>query len=130
MRVARNDKELEALIQKDIRRAMSKAERKALGDMYETTYGFYTTGDPKKYERTGLLGSTPRTSTNTDGMGFEAYLDTSTGYTTGSKPGMEKVLGWAETQSAGIVGGPFKWEDTEKKIVQDADAALSEYFDK
>lgn len=129
MRVAKNDDELKALILKDIKSAMNKAERKALGDMFETTTGFYS-GNPKKYVRTRLLGSTPRTEKIGGGMGFRAYLDTSTGYTTGKHPGMEEVLGWAETQSMGIVGGPLKWEETEERIVQDADDALSEYFNR
>lgn len=127
MRVARNDKELEALIMKDIQSAMHKAERKALGDMFEATTGFYS-GNPKKYKRTRLLGSTPRTEVTNGGMGFRAYLDTSTGYTTGSKPGMETVLGWAETGGAGLLGH-LEWNQTEQRIVQDADAALKEYFD-
>lgn len=127
MRVARSDSELNKLILADIKAAISQAEEKALGDMFEATNGFYT-GSPKKYKRTFALGTTPRTEKAGGDAGFRAYLDTSYTYGTGSHPGMEKVLGWAEVQAAGIVGGPLRWDDAESKIIADTDAALKEYF--
>ena len=127
MRAARNDKELDALILADLKRAMENAEWRARGDLMAATWGFYS-GDPTKYRRTGMLARTPKTEKAGGDAGFRAYLDTSYTYPNGSHPGMETVLGWAEKQEAGLVGGPLEWDKTETEIIKDAEAALKEYF--
>ena len=126
MRAARSYAELDALILADIRAAIAKAEEKAKADLQDATNAFYT-GSPKKYVRTDLLRQTPRTESTGGDAGFRAYLDTSTGYTTGSNPGMETVLGWAETGAAGVIGH-LDWDAAERRVIDDADAALKEYF--
>lgn len=127
MRVVSSDAELRAAILADIGAAMAKAEKQALGDMFAVTEGYYS-GSPKKYKRTGLLRQTPRTERAGGDAGFRAYLDTGTGYGTGSKPGMETVLGWAESGAAGLLGH-LDWDGAEKNIVAHAEAALHEYFE-
>lgn len=95
---AKNMKELEDMMLKEMRKAMNVASEKILEDMYKETEGYYTSGNPKKYVRTGALGDTPRTtsiSSAGDTVSFKAYLDTNYKYTTGDNPNMEQVLNLA-----------------------------------
>lgn len=126
MHVVKSDAELRAAILADMRSAMAKAEKQALSDMQAATSAFYS-GSPKRYKRTGALRSTPKTETGGGDAGFKAYLDTGHTYSTGMRPGMETVLNWAEESSHGLLGH-LEWDATEKKIIDDADAALREYF--
>lgn len=106
---------------------MDKAEALALGDLYEETGRFYGSGEPKKYIRTGQLANTPKTDgvqVGSDTLEFRAYLDTSGGYSTGSKPGMEKVLDWAANHGAGVVGGPLDFDRALENIKRDVSAAI------
>ena len=82
--VATNMKQLENMLKKQARKALTVASEKIEADMYEETGDFYTKGKPKMYERTGALGDTPRTtaiSTNGNILTFNAYLDQSHQYT-------------------------------------------------
>lgn len=95
---AKNMKELEDMMLKEMRKAMNVASEKILEDMYKETEGYYTSGNPKKYVRTEALGDTPRTtsiSSAGDTVSFKAYLDTNYKYTTGDNPNMEQVLNLA-----------------------------------
>ena len=126
MRTVSSDAELRAAILADMKAAISKASGQALGDMFAVTHGYYA-GSPKKYKRTGLLGQTPRIEGAGGDAGFRAYLDTGTGYGTGMCPGMETVLGWAESGAMGLLGH-LDWDGAEKNIIEHAEAALHEYF--
>lgn len=77
---AKNMKELEQMLLKEMRKAMNVASERMLADMYDETGGFYTQGNPKMYQRTGALGDTPKTtavSSSGNVVSFKAYLDTS-----------------------------------------------------
>ena len=91
---ANNMSQLNAMLMKELRKAMNVASEKMLADMYGETGKFYTKGKPKSYERTGALGDTPRTTALTsagNSVSFEAYLELNHQYTTGTYPNMEQV---------------------------------------
>lgn len=138
---AKNIKELNAMLQKELRKAMNVVSEKTLEDMYEETGEFYTQGEPKMYVRTGALGDTPRTtslSSTNNSVSFEAYLDEKHQYTTGKNPSMKDVLKLANNgitnSSVGklrkTVGKQGFWEEAEKKIEKDLDNTLSSFFEK
>lgn len=127
MPTATNAAQLRKMIMRSLQGAMEKAEVLALGDLYEETGRFYMTATPDKYRRTGQLANTPKTdgvSVGADSVEFKAYLDTSGGYSTGSRPGMETVLNWAADQSAGIVGGPLDFDRAMNNIINDVSAVI------
>lgn len=140
--VANNLKQLNTMLMKSVRKAMAVASDKMLEDMYEETAGFYTKAEPKQYERTGALGDTPRvTSLNQDSnsVSFDAYLDTSHQYTTGSTPTMEDVLKLANdgipfiTQGGHparpTVGKRGFWDDAKKKMEITLEHTIGKFFD-
>lgn len=140
---ANNMKQLNAMMMKELRKAMNVVSDKALADMYEETGDFYTQGEPKMYERTGALGDTPKTTSITtvgNEASFEAYLDTKHNYTTGSNPNMEDVLKLANygtpftTKNGGkakaTLGKKGFWERSEKKIEKTLDDTMSKFFSK
>lgn len=99
MPTAKNMKQLNQMLMKNLQKALDEANRKILEDMCEETEDFYTGGTPVKYQRTGALGDTPRTTavsakttSNGGSASFDAYLDTSEQYTTGKRPSMKTVL--------------------------------------
>lgn len=140
---ANNMEQLKSMLLKQIDKAMRVTSQKALADMYEETGKFYTGRKPKVYKRTGALGDTPRTTANKKvqksstqfEISFDAYLDQNYQYTSGDRPGMDKVLELANygkpwttkqyTYNSVVYGGvPAKptvgkrgfWERAEKKI--------------
>jgi hypothetical protein len=143
---ARNMKELETMLRKQLKKALQVTAKKSLEDMYSATGDFYTQqsalqNQGKGYKRTGALGDTPRTTAITDSgldMSFKAYLDTQYEYTSGSNPNMQQVLELAND------GTPFKtkngydarltngkkhfWEKAEKDIEKDFDETLGQFF--
>lgn len=143
MPTARNMGELRAMLQKEMRKAMTVVADKAEADMHEETWDFYEGSKPSKYVRTGALGDTPRvTSLTTSGnqVSFEAYLDTSHRYATGDEPTMEQVLkladhGDAWTTKGGspardTVGKKGFWDRAKSKMEQDMNDTLSSFFTK
>lgn len=131
MPTASNMAQLEAMLKQQLKKAMQVVSVKAEKDLDEATDYFYNGGQPQKYVRTGKLGSTPRTtalSESGNSVSFEAYLDQSGSYTTGSKPSMGTVLEWANTGSAGIVGSPLFWEYGIDKIEKDFNDTLASFF--
>lgn len=139
--IAKNMKELNSMLNKELKKAMNVVSEKALANMYEAAGEFYTQGEPKMYERTGALGNTPRTtslSSTGNSVSFEAYLDKKHQYTTGKNPSMEDVLKLANNgitnSSVGklrkTVGKQGFWEEAEKKIEKDLDDTLSNFFEK
>ena len=139
---ARNAKQLNALIMKDLKKAAHIASEKMLADMYEETGDFYTGGEPVMYRRTGALGDTPRTtsisaSSTADGgsVSFKAYLDTSTSYTTGRNPSMKTVLDLANNGGdmtnppmKAVVGKSGFWDRAEKKMEESFKETMEQLF--
>lgn len=132
MVVVTNMAQLKRALQKEMRKAMQVTAKKVEADMFEETYDFYTQGAPKKYVRTGALGSTPRTtsiSQNGNHVEFVAYLDQSHDYTTGTWS-MSQVMDAAEKGAAGsgILGKPGFWSRSEKKIQNTMDSVFRSFF--
>lgn len=142
---ANNMQQLNAMMLKELRKAMSIVEKKSLADMYDETGKFYTSGNPKMYQRTGALGDTPKTTSltssqmgNSASVSFEAYLDTSHSYTTGANPNMQQVLELAndgtpfETKNGypakPTLGKKGFWQESEKKIKKELDDTLGKFF--
>ena len=138
---AKNMKELEQMLLKEMRKAMNVASERMLADMYDETGGFYTQGNPKMYQRTGALGDTPKTtavSSSGNVVSFKAYLDTSGGYTTGDNPSMTQVLDLANygkpwTTKSGsparaTLGKKGFWERAEKKMQRTLDRTIRQFF--
>lgn len=137
----KNAKELNALLQKELDKAMNIVATEALADLYEETASFYTGTEPKQYERTGALGDTPRVTpvtSTTNSSHFDAYLDTDHQYTTGKTPNMKDVLklaNYGETKSSVGYLRPTRgkrgfWEAAEEKIKHTYDKVLSKFFEK
>lgn len=138
---AKNMKELEQMLLKEMRKAMNVASERMLADMYDETGGFYTQGNPKMYQRTGALGDTPKTtavSSSGNVVSFKVYLDTSGGYTTGDNPSMTQVLDLANygkpwTTKSGsparaTLGKKGFWERAEKKMQRTLDRTMRQFF--
>lgn len=133
--------ELEAMLKKEIQKAMNVVSAKADKDMDEATDYFYSGGYPDMYERTGKLGETPRVTSLksiANGYEFEVSLDQSGGYTSGSAPSMEDVLKLAnygipfETKNRykakPNVGNMLFWEYGLEKIEDDLKSTMSKFF--
>lgn len=142
MATAKNMHELRNMLMKEMRKAMTVAQKKMEADMYEETGGFYTGGEPKMYERTGALGDTPRTTSvdiNGDTLSFDAYLDQRHQYTTGSDPTMGQVLDLANydirfktrggANARPVVGKRGFWERAESKMEKTLNNTMKDFFD-
>ena len=139
---ARNAKQLNAMIMKDLKKAAHIASEKMLADMYDETGDFYAGGEPIMYQRTGALGDTPRTtsvdaSSTVDGgsVSFKAYLDTSAVYTTGKGPSMKTVLDLANNGGdmtnppmRAVVGKPGFWDRAEEKMEESFKETMEQFF--
>lgn len=131
--------QLDAMLLKEMLKAMNVVSEKALADMYEETAGFYTGGEPDVYERTGALGDTPRTTaveSNGKNAEFTAYLDLNHTYKTGKNPPMLDVLNLANDgendSSVGwlrdTVGTEGFWDRAEEKIKDDFESTFIQFF--
>lgn len=142
---ANNMSDLNAMLIKELGKAMNIASDKALADMYDETGKFYTKGSPVMYDRTGALGDTPKTTAvtissfgNGGQASFEAYLDTNHQYTSGDNPNMQQVLELANygtpwTTASGAtakqtLGKKGFWERAEKKMDKTLDITLKKFF--
>jgi hypothetical protein len=137
--VVRNEAELRTALMSEIRKAMTVVNEKALADMEEETWGFYSGTEPKIYERTGALGDTPRTTAlqiSGNSVSFRAFLDMNHRYTTGKYPTMRDVLNLANygttNSSVGYlrrnVGHPGFWERANTKMYRSFNDTLSRFF--
>ena len=127
---ATNMAQLEAMLQKEMQKAMRVASDKMLASTNEKVYGFYTEGNPKVYQRTGALGDTPRTTaiSNTGNTSsFDVYLDQNHSYTTGTFT-MGQVLDAAENHKYGVLGKPHFWEESEQEIEKGLDSTMRLFF--
>lgn len=135
-----NMAELEQMIRHEMQKAMQVVQAKAEADMFEETGNFYTSGNPRLYQRTGNLGSSPRTSGLSGGgntVSFDAYLEPgdytsanarlqSMGFSSYFSP--LQVLTAAEHGTSHILGRPGFWQRSEQKIEQDLNDIMSQFF--
>lgn len=154
---ARNMKQLNEMLLKEVNKAMRVVSKKAEADLYEATGWFYTQQSPLQeegegYQRTGALGDTPKTTSNTvtkrttgGEVTFNAYLDKNHIYSTGKNPPMIDVLnlangddpnnpnfnhnysttvGWLRDTN----GNEQFWERAENNIEKDMNETLRVYF--
>lgn len=139
--VASSMGELEKMLRQQMEKAMTVVDAKILADMYEEVGSFYGGGQPVLYQRTGNLGSSPRTTALTKGgnvMSFEAYLDQSVGYNVPNEAfinkgyashfSTEEVFNAAEAGTAHIVGKPGFWARSEKKMQKELDSTMRGFF--
>lgn len=144
MPVASSMGELEQMLRHQLQNAMQVVQAKAEADMFEETGNFYTVGSPTIYQRTGGLGSSPRTtglSVGGNTISFEAYLDqnqgwygrgnpnpafTSRGYASYFSP--LQILNAAEYHFANVRGRPGFWHRSELRIEKDFHNTLSNFF--
>lgn len=125
-----NKSQLEKALMKAIEAGMSDASNKIHDAAYEELYDFYSSPDPKMYQRTGALLNSPNKtalSRSGDSVSFEVLLDDNYSYSTGTYSAAE-VISAAETgyAPARIVGQPHFWERTENRI----DGIISECLSK
>lgn len=144
MPVASSMGELENMLRKHLQNAMQVVQAKSEADMYEEVGNFYTVGHPTIYQRTGGLGSSPRTtglSVGGNSVSFEAYLNqnqgwygkdnpnpafTSRGYASYFSP--LQILNAAEYHFANVRGRPGFWHRSEQKIERDFKNTLASFF--
>lgn len=140
MPVASSMGELEQMLRHQLQNAMQVVRAKAEADMFEEVGNFYTVGNPTIYQRTGGLGSSPRTtglSMGGNSVSFEAYLEppsytvpnpdfTSRGYASYFSP--LQAMNAAEYHFANVKGRPGFWQRSEKRIERDFHNTLSSFF--
>ena len=129
--------ELERMLRQHMEKAMRVVDAKVLADMFEETGAFYGGGTPTVYQRTGNLGSSPKTTNFSSGgktVSFEAYLDMSVGYAVpnplfrASHFSTEEVFTAAEAGAAGIKGRPGFWARSEQKMQKALDSTMGSFF--
>lgn len=143
MAAASSMAELQLQILTEMSAAMAGAQVGMKADMEHALDSFYDGGSPKKYNRTYKMRNTPKTSPlsmTATSVTYDAYLDQSGGYTSGSKPSMGEVLRLANdgtpfTTKNGYparptVGTGQFWQRAEKDFEQTLDENMSRYFDK
>lgn len=124
-------KQLEAECQKKMRRAMENTTVESWIKARENAEDFYSEGSPKYYERTGKYGDAPDAK-DVSGSGNHLHSEIfmnpwNHGYTTGSFSAQE-VWEAAETGTAGVLGMPGRWEQTECDIDDIGNREFSKYF--
>ena len=108
-------------IRREMRKAMNATKDRSHLKALENAENFYSVGDPDYYTRTGKYGDAPDTTDITgsgDYLQFEVYMNPSGhGYTTGTFSAQEA---WeaAENHTAGVLGLPGRWAQTENDIEQ------------
>lgn len=118
-------------LQQELRFAMTEISLQGLMKAHENASSFYDQGNPEYYERTGTYGTAP----TTDGVkGFgntqevEIYMEEAGhGYSTGTFSAQE-VWQAAEDHSAGILGRPGRWAETESDVQDIINNVMSEHF--
>lgn len=144
MPVATSMSDLENMLRTEFRVAMQEVRTKDLEDMLKETQRFYTIGNPKIYQRTGKLGSSPRTTPITiggDTISFEAYLNQGQGWYGKGNPNPAftkrgyasyfsplQVLNASEYHFARVKGRPGFWHRSELKFQMNLDRTLASHF--
>jgi len=133
--------QLTKMLQDHMKKAMREVQSRAEADMFEEVGKYYSGGTPVLYQRTGTLGSSPRT-TNLGGGGnvvsFDAYLDTSGGHegenarlrAMGFKSYFSTLQAFtaAEHGTDHVKGTPGFWARSEQKFRRDLDSVMGAYF--
>lgn len=108
-------------IRREMRKAMNATKDRSHLKALENAENFYSVGDPDYYTRTGKYGDAPDTTDITgsgDYLQFDVYMNPSGhGYTTGTFSAQE-VWEAAENHTAGVLGLPGRWAQTENDIEQ------------
>lgn len=128
--VANNMTELNNMLMNQLITAMNDASVAMYMDTQKEVDKFYSQGSPKQYVRTGTLGNTPDASPLSVGgnqVSFEVFLDKSHGYRTGTFS-MSEVLTNAEAHTAGILGKPKFWANSEKRMGNTFERTIKKYF--
>lgn len=107
-------------MRKEMRSAMQSAEQRSHMKALENADEFYSIDSPdRKYVRTGKYGDAPDSTGVTGGGDYleaEIYMNPSGHeYTTGTFSAQE-VWEAAETHTAGVIGMPGRWAQTESDI--------------
>lgn len=123
--------QLEYELQQKMRMAMEETVRKSYLKACENAIDFYSEGSPQTYERTGKYGDAPDTD-GVEGSGNQLsariYMNPSGhGYTTGTFSAQE-VWEAAENHTAGILGKPGRWAQTETDIEEIVNDVFSRKF--
>ena len=127
-----NISSLMAGLQRELRSAMTEISLQGLMKAHENASSFYDQGNPSSYIRTGTYGTAP----NTDGVkGFgntqevEIYMEEAGhGYSTGTFSAQE-VWQAAENHTAGVLGQPGRWAQTESDVGEIIYDVCSKHFD-
>lgn len=128
--VATSLAQLEQMLRAKMRTAMQLASDNIDSNIKENLSSFYSSGNPRMYRRTGnLRDSAERTPLSDSGntISFEAKLNTTHGYTTGTFSKTE-VLNAAENHTAGVLGQPGFWARSESQMQKILDSAISSQF--
>lgn len=108
-------------VRREMKSAMQSSEQRSHMKALENADEFYSQGDPIRYVRTGKYGDAPDSTGVTGGGDYleaEIYMNPSGhGYTTGTFSAQE-VWEAAENHSAGVLGMPGRWAQTESDIEQ------------
>lgn len=109
-------------MRREMRSAMQSIEQRSHMKAIENADEFYSIDSPERqYERTGKYGDAPDSTGVTgagDSLEVEIYMNPAGhGYTTGSFSAQE-VWEAAENHTAGVLGMPGRWEQTENDIEQ------------
>ena len=122
--------QLKQMLLNEMKKAMSVVSEQSLAEMFKNTGEFYSGGSPIRYVRTGNLGSSPNTTALSSGgnqVSFEAYLDESGGYSTGTFS-TSQVFSAAESGSSGILGTPGFWKRSEEQFQNILDSTMGSFF--
>lgn len=119
-------------LQQELRSAMTEISLQGLMKAHENAVEFYDQGDPKYYRRTGTYGTAP----NTDGVkGFgnvqevEIYMEEAGHrYSTGTFSAHD-VWEAVESGSAGVLGKPGRWAETEIDVAEIIQDVCSKHFE-
>ena len=123
---------LESELQKKMSKAMYETEQRSHYKALENAEKFYSQGKPVVYDRTGKYGDAPD-STGVIGNGnqLEATIfmnPSGHGYRTGTFSAQE-VWEAVETGSAGVLGLPGRWAETEADIEEIVREEFGKMFD-
>lgn len=123
--------DLESALQKEMRSAMEESVNDGYLKACENAVDFYIEGNPQFYNRTGKYGDAPDTD-GVEGSGnhlsARIYMNPSGHeYTTGTFSAQE-VWEAAENHTAGVLGKPGRWAQTEVDIEDAIDKAFGKRF--
>lgn len=112
---------------------MNTTEKRSHMKALENAEEFYSQGNPKIYKRTGTYGVSPDSTGVSGGanrLEADIYMNPNGhGYTTGTFSA-QQVWEAVESGSAGVLGVPGRWAETEKDIENIIEEEFSSRFGK